>query len=119
MSSQQVSSHDMLVELVTATRSATQLLSVLAARELRPLIESQLDSDKKRVAYFASDGVRSAREVARLAATDHKAIGRWWDDWEGCGLAEGGPNGRARATFSQTVVTLAEQLRESRPTTAN
>jgi hypothetical protein len=102
----------LLQEIAASTRAIAQLLAVSLPKGFTSRLSGTLDSDAKRTAYQVSDGVRSAREVARLSETSHPTIGRWWADWESRGLAEATTDGRVRAVFDLRLVQLPERLEE-------
>ena len=103
----------LLREIATNTKLIAQLLSVSLPKGFTSRVGRTLDSEQKRIAYQHTDGVRSAREVSRLAGTTHPTVGRWGEDWVAMGLAEDVATGRSRAAFDLKLLTLADRLDEA------
>ena len=106
----------LLEEIALNTRAIAQLLALSVAKDdVTSRLAAVLDTDQRRSAYIASDGNRSAREVARIADTTHPTIGKWWDDWAVRGLVVGPGNGRMRAIIDLELFGLAGGLAEGLP----
>lgn len=103
---------DLLTEIARNTREIARLLAVALPRGFTAKLDRTFDSSQKRDAYSASDGFRSAREVARLADTTHPTVGRWWTEWLDKGLVEECDGGRMRALFDLSLLTLADRLED-------
>lgn len=95
-------------DLEAAIREQTAWLRVLATPQVRVSIKEVLDSKQKRIAYEASDGDRSTREVASIAATSSMSISRWWGQWRAAGIGVGVGGGRTRHLVSLKELGLDE-----------
>jgi hypothetical protein len=88
------------LELGDAIREQTAWLRVLALPQVRANIDEILDTDQKRRAYEASDGIRSTREVASIAGSSSMSVSRWWAHWRAGGIGVGVAGGRTRHIVS-------------------
>ena len=105
---------DLVEEIARNTRTIAQLLALsVASEQVTAKLAGILDTRQRREAYSASDGQRSAREVARIAGTTHPTVARWWEDWAGKGLAVDGGQGRMRATLDLELFGLVGGLTEA------
>jgi hypothetical protein len=84
------------ISLITPEDEQTKLLREIlkwikfaGMKELKTMLMSTLDSDKKKVAYQASDGERSTRDVASIAGFGSKTtVADLWKVWKTLGLGE-------------------------------
>jgi len=54
--------------------------------KLKEVLEAELTTDPKLVVYEMTDGLRSRREVAKIAKTSHFNVQHWWKRWYQLGL---------------------------------
>lgn len=101
---------ELLAQIAANTRAISQLLALSLPKGFTNRLMLTFETEAKRSAYLASDGERSAREVARLAGTTHPTVGRWWDEWKAKGLVIEGEGGRAIAAYDLSLLLLAESL---------
>jgi hypothetical protein len=73
-------------EILAELREQTKWLRLLGFRSLRPLISEVLTSERDRLVYELSDGVRTARELGKVAGVSHPTVLRLWQDWRALGL---------------------------------
>jgi hypothetical protein len=74
--------HNILKELLKWTKFA-------GIKEVKPVLESKLDTDIKKIIYVLSDGNRGTREISKIVGTiSHASIANYWQDWEKSGLGE-------------------------------
>ena len=52
------------------------------------ILETNLDTDEKKIAYNMSDGENTTRDIAKVITPTHTTIARWWKDWYRLGIAE-------------------------------
>jgi hypothetical protein len=58
-------------------------------KEVKAVLTSALDSEKKKIAYHASDGEKSTRDVASVAGFGSKTtVADLWKVWKKLGLGE-------------------------------
>ena len=72
---------------------------------VRERVESILDDERKLLAYEATDGHASTRDVGRLAGVDQKTVSTWWREWMREGIVEAGP---VRADRPVRLISLRE-----------
>lgn len=94
-----------LNDLSKAVRDLSKWIKLAYREKIIGHFESILDTDEKRIAYEATDGIRSTREVGKLAGVDQKTISIWWRIWITQGIAEPGQH---RAGRPQKIVSLRE-----------
>ena len=95
-----MSEEDTMIKLLKELVKWTKVTSIPKVREL---LLSILDSPEKMVAYQASDGERTSKEVGDQAHVSQPTISKWWKKWLIAGIAEpisvrGGE--RAKRSFS-------------------
>jgi hypothetical protein len=54
--------------------------------KLKETLETELDTDEKRLAYESSDGTRGIEEVATLSGTPRDTVYSWWQKWFRLGI---------------------------------
>lgn len=73
-------------EILAELREQTKWLRLLGFRSLRPLITEVLTSERDRLVYELSDGLRTARDIAKVAGVTHPTVLRLWQEWRALGL---------------------------------
>lgn len=73
-------------EAVEQLREQTRWLRFLGMQQLRPALETTLKSDTHRLVYELTDGVRTVRQIAKLAGVGAATVSRLWGQWSGLGL---------------------------------
>jgi hypothetical protein len=54
--------------------------------KLKETLETELDTDEKRLAYENSDGTRGIEEVATVSGTPRDTVYSWWQKWFRLGI---------------------------------
>jgi len=54
--------------------------------KLKEILEAELDSDEKKLAYENTDGVNGLKEVATASGTPLPTVATWWQKWYRLGL---------------------------------
>jgi hypothetical protein len=54
--------------------------------KLKEALETELDTDEKRLAYESSDGTKGIEEVATVSDTPRDTIYSWWQKWFRLGI---------------------------------
>jgi hypothetical protein len=72
---------------------------------VRSRIEGILDDPKKLMAYEATDGAASTRDVGKQVGVDQKTVSNWWREWLQEGIVEPGPE---RADRPVRLISLKE-----------
>jgi hypothetical protein len=76
-------------EQTTLLREILKWTRFAGMKEVKAVLTSTLDSDKKKAAYQASDGKRSTRDVASIAGFGSKStVADLWKVWKKLGLGE-------------------------------
>ena len=58
-------------------------------KEVKPVLESKIDTDVKKIVYFLSDGSKGTRDIAKtVGSLSHASVSNYWQDWEKAGLGE-------------------------------
>ena len=78
-------------DLAALLRELRVWLKLSFWRPVRERIESVLDDERKLLAYEATDGHASTRDVGRIAGVDQKTVSNWWREWMREGIVEPGP----------------------------
>lgn len=55
---------------------------------VKPMLETVLDSNEKRLVYHLTDGRRSVAEVQNLTGVNARFISEWGREWEKFGIVE-------------------------------
>jgi predicted HTH transcriptional regulator len=80
-----MSDQEKVIELLEELVKWTKVTSFPKVKEF---LLSTLDSPEKMVAYQASNGEKTSREVAKIAKVTRRTITRWWKVWIKVGIAE-------------------------------
>lgn len=59
------------------------------SNQVKGVLVSTLDTDKKKLVYHLSDGKNASRAVAEQAGVDASTAQDWWKEWILLGLGEG------------------------------
>ena len=58
-------------------------------KEVKPVLESKLDTNDKKIIYVLSDGSKGTREISKIVGSlSHVTIANYWQDWEKAGIGE-------------------------------
>lgn len=72
---------------------------------LRELLQEVLRSDREKLIFELTDGVRSATEIAQAAKVSQPRISQIWNSWKPLGIIVEVPNARGRCKH---ICSLAE-----------
>jgi hypothetical protein len=61
------------------------------SNQVREILRSVLDNEKKKLAYFLSDGKNTTRVIAQIIGINQKQISEYWREWLIMGLGEALP----------------------------
>lgn len=73
-------------DILEGLREQTKWLRLLGLQALRPVLEQTLRTDKHRLVYEYSNGLRSVRDIAALTGTSTKSVTTWWSEWLSLGI---------------------------------
>ncbi len=54
--------------------------------KLKEILEKELDTDSKKVAYESSDGTNALSAISEISGTPVPTLGKWWPKWFRLGL---------------------------------
>lgn len=78
-----------LTDVYNALKELLKWAKFAGIKEVKPVLESKLDTDTKKIIYVLSDGNRGTREISKIVGTlSHASIANYWQDWEKSGLGE-------------------------------
>lgn len=86
--------YEILTDIRDAIKQSSKWAKFSGIKEVKPILESKLDGDIKKMIYLLSDGVNSSYSIARILGvndTVRRAISDYWDEWEKAGLGESKP----------------------------
>lgn len=78
-------------EQIELLREILKWVRFAGSNQVKGVLVSTLDSDKKRLAYQLSDGKNASRAIAEQAGVDASTAQDWWKEWTLLGLGEGIP----------------------------
>lgn len=84
-------------EILAELRRQTSWLRLLGLQTLRPTLIEVLKTDVQRLAYEASDGQHTTRQVAERSGTGPSSVSRWWAEWIAIGICSESPERPGRA----------------------
>ncbi len=74
--------HDTLKEMLKWTKFA-------GVKEVKPILETHLPNDSKKLIYYLSDGKKGTQDIAKtVGGLSHQSVSNYWKDWEKVGLGE-------------------------------
>lgn len=81
--------YEILTDIRNTLKESAKWVKFAGIKEVRPILESKLDTDIKKIIYVLSDGKNSTRDIERLAKDiSQKSVSNYWQDWEKSGLGE-------------------------------
>jgi hypothetical protein len=86
--------YDVLSSIQITLNESLKWTKFAGIKEVKPVLESNLKGDTKKMIYSLSDGVNSSYEIARrIGANDtvRRDISDYWDEWEKAGLGDSKP----------------------------
>lgn len=85
-------SDDRIVELLSEILRWTKV----GALDLKEALAQELASDKHRLVYELSDGVRSSRDIASVSGVTFVTVAAWWRRWAELGFVDPSPKFQGR-----------------------
>ena len=94
-----------LTDIRDAIKDSSKWAKFAGMKEVKPVLESQLDDDAKKIIYTLSDGKNSSYEIEKIVKTlSQRTISNYWDKWEKAGIGEpytsSGKGSRFKASFN-------------------
>lgn len=56
--------------------------------KLKEILETELDTDEKKIAFENTDGEKGVRDISTVAQTPSKTVHNWWQKWFRLGIVE-------------------------------
>lgn len=78
-------SEDSIQRVIELLEKIDGVLRAAFMPQIRERMESVLDSEEKRRAFYYSDD-RSSQEVGSLSGASHTVVTEWWKEWHCNGL---------------------------------
>ncbi len=86
---------------------------------LKEVLEAELDTDEKKVAYENSDGNNGLREVAAISGAPMQTIHSWWQSWFRLGIVNESETRKGRMEKIVSLVDVGIRLpKRATPKTA-
>lgn len=77
------------MEQIKLLREILKWIKISGTKEVRSLLEMQLEDDLKRLIYQLSDGTKGTQEIAKVVGdVSHGTVFNYWTGWEKVGLGE-------------------------------
>lgn len=70
-------------------REILKWIRFMGSSQVKSVLISTLDNDKKRLAYHLSDGNNTTRIIGEQVEVDPATISDWWKQWILLGIGEG------------------------------
>lgn len=83
---------DRIVELLSEILRWTKV----GALNLKEALAQELTSDKHRLVYELSDGMRSSRDIASISGVSFATVAAWWRRWAELGFVDPSPKYQGR-----------------------
>lgn len=77
---------------------------------LKEVLETELDTDEKKVAYENSDGDKGLREVAAISGAPMQTVHSWWQSWFRLGIVAESEARKGRMAKIISLVDLGIRL---------
>lgn len=88
-----MSENELLAKILTKVESTDETMREMLKwtrfanfSKLRETLETELDTDEKKIAYDDSDGANGLKELAALSHAPQDTIYSWWQRWFRLGL---------------------------------
>ncbi|MEX2193021.1 MAG: hypothetical protein WD717_06550 [Nitrosarchaeum sp.] len=70
-------------------RELLKWIKFTGIKEVKPVLESHLPNDSKKIIYHLSDSSKGTQEIAKIVGDiSHMSIANYWKSWEKAGLGE-------------------------------
>lgn len=70
-------------------REILKWIKISGMKEVKILLETQLQNDSKKLIYQLSDGTKGTQEIAKtVGGISHMSVANYWKAWEKVGLGE-------------------------------
>ena len=74
---------------IVLLREILKWIKISGIKEVKSLLETQMQDDAKKLIYQLSDGTKGIREIAKIAGDlSPSTVSNYWKQWENIGLGE-------------------------------
>ena len=70
-----------IIELNDLCREILKWIKLSNVGIIKVIRETVLNTDEKRLAYHMTDGINTARAIAKVIPFNHTTVTDWWKDW--------------------------------------
>lgn len=93
-----------LNNIQTTLKESLKWTKFVGLKQVKPVLENQLNSGQKKIIYALSDGINSSYDIAKKIGNEsiRRSISNYWHEWEKSGLGESVPaqgGGRFKHSF--------------------
>lgn len=81
--------YEILTDIRDTIKESTKWTKFAGIKEVKPILETQLPNDSKKLIYHLSDGTKGTQEIAKtIGGVSHQSVSNYWKAWEKVGLGE-------------------------------
>jgi hypothetical protein len=106
---------DKLVSIDKTLREILKWMRFANISKLKETLETELDTDEKKLAYENSDGVNGLKEVAVASGTPQDTIYTWWQKWFRLGLVTESETRKGRMVKIVSLDDVGIKIPKGRP----
>jgi hypothetical protein len=77
---------DILTDVRSTLREILKWIRFANTSKLKEILETELDTDEKKLAFENSDGINGLKEVSMASGTPQDTVYSWWQKWYRMGL---------------------------------
>lgn len=77
---------DILADIQSTLREILKWTRFANTSKLKEILEAELDSNEKRLAFEGSDGINGLKEVSEVSGAPRDTVYSWWQKWYRMGL---------------------------------
>lgn len=106
--------YEILTDIHDTIKESTKWTKFAGIKEVKPILETQLPNDSKKLIYHLSDGTKGTQEIAKtVGGVSHQSVSNYWKTWEKVGLGEyisapGGTRFRRSFDLADLGITIPE-----------
>lgn len=81
--------YEVLTDIRNHLQESSKWAKFAGMKEIKPVLETQLPNDSKKIIYHLSDSTKGTQEIAKIVGgISHMSIANYWKSWEKVGLGE-------------------------------
>lgn len=90
----------LLEQIACSLQELVKLTRIMSYPTIQQILETALDTDKKKLVYHFLDGTKTIAEIRKLAKVRNNYIYQWTREWENLGIVEPDPTVKRRSQRS-------------------